>query len=92
MRIATQADLGSLGCSVTRCFPLEELPYHRGVRGRVYSRVPRLYRGGKQTGASRAVDEGSGMSCAAARQRMSQARALAAPATSEGPMNGSMWK
>ena len=50
MQVATQADLGSLGCSVTRCFPLEELPYHRGVRGRVYSRVPRLYMGDKTHG------------------------------------------
>ncbi len=50
MQVATQADLGSLGCSVTRCFPLEELPYHRGARGRVYSRVPRLYRGDKTHG------------------------------------------
>jgi hypothetical protein len=44
----------------------------------------------KHTGASRAIDEGSGMSCVAARQRTSQASASAAPAASKGPMNGSM--
>jgi len=91
MQAAAQADLGSLGCSLTRCFPLEELPYHRGERGRVYSRVPRLRGATKHTGASRAVDEGSGWSCAAVRQRTSQARTSAASATSKGPMNGSIW-
>ena len=91
MQAAAQADLGSLGCSLTRCFPLEELPYHRGERGRVYSGVPRLRGATKHTGASRAVDEGSGWSCAAVGQRTSQARTSAASATSRGPMNGSIW-
>lgn len=84
-------DLGSLGCSVTRCFPLEELPT-TGECGAASTAVYRASTGAtRHTGASRAIDEGSGRSCAARGQRTSQARALAASATSKGPLNGSIW-
>jgi len=50
MQAAAQADLGSLGCSLTRCFPLEELPYHRGERGRVIQPGAAPQRGDKAHG------------------------------------------
>ena len=83
---------GLTGLFVDPLLPVGRPPYHQGARGRVLfvcsasegrqgTRAPR----GRSTKARVCHD-------AAVRQRTAtQARTLAAPATSKGPKNGSMW-
>jgi hypothetical protein len=90
MPIASQAGLGSLGSSLTRCFPLEGPPTTRG-HGAASEIECCASEGRQHTGASSragAVDEGSGWSCTAFGQHTIAGAHVATTVTSRVPKDG----